>query len=158
MTSGTTCSCCSSAAERRPALRDLAEASGVARWVHLPGARSDLAAVLSAIDVVVSPSPQETFGCRWSRRSRQVVRWSTSARLGSRLSAPLRGVTQVPEDPVRLREAVMVALREPAAPAARSALGRYDVRTVAHQVDEVYAECLQRAGQTRRRTEPARDC
>jgi glycosyltransferase involved in cell wall biosynthesis len=143
--------------EEESALRELAEASGVARWVHLPGARSDLAAVLSAMDVVVSPSPQETFGLSLVEAvaaGRPVVYVSSP---GLEAVAPLQGATQVSEDPVRLREAVMETLREPAALASQSGLGRYDVRTVAQQVDEIYTECLQLVGQARRRTKPARD-
>lgn len=43
-------------------LQELAARLGVAGQVHLLGARSDIPAVLSAADVLVSPSRDETFG------------------------------------------------------------------------------------------------
>jgi glycosyltransferase involved in cell wall biosynthesis len=143
--------------EEEAALRDLAESLGVARWVHLAGARSDLAAVLSAVDVVVSPSPQETFGLSLVEAvaaGRPVVYVSAP---GLEALGPLAAATQVSEDPAMLREAVLAALAGPAPLTAQRDLGRYDVRTVAQQVDGVYRACWQAARRGRRHIEPVRD-
>jgi hypothetical protein len=43
-------------------LRKLAASLCVDAWVRFLGARLDLVLMLSAFDVVASPSPQETFG------------------------------------------------------------------------------------------------
>lgn len=143
--------------EEEARLRDLADSLGVTPWVHLVGARSDLAAVLSAVDVVASPSPQETFGLSLVEAvaaGRPVVYVSAP---GLEAGGPLVGATRVSEDSMRLREAVLEALTNTAPLTAGHDLGRYDVRTVAQQVDGVYRTCWQSARRTRRRTEPARD-
>lgn len=143
--------------EEEAALRDIAGSLGVAPWVHLPGARSDLAAVLSAVDVVVSPSPQETFGLSLVEAiaaGRPVVYVSAP---GLEALGPLAAATRVSEDPTRLREAVLETLRAPAPLTSERDLGRYDVRTVAQQVDGVYRACWQSVRRGRRRIEPARD-
>jgi len=46
----------------RTSLAQQAEALGVTDLVHLTGPRPDVAALLSAMDVLVSPSRDETFG------------------------------------------------------------------------------------------------
>jgi glycosyltransferase involved in cell wall biosynthesis len=43
-------------------LRQLADGAGVADWVIFAGERADIGALLSAMDLFVSPSDEETFG------------------------------------------------------------------------------------------------
>lgn len=140
--------------EEEQRLRELAAASGVTQWVHLPGARSDLAAVLSAVDVVASPSPQETFGL-------SLVEAVTAGRPVVYVSSPgleamgtLDAATRVSSDPEELRAAVLERLRHPSPSPAQLDLGRYDVRTVAQQVDEVYHACRQSARRVGGRSRP----
>jgi glycosyltransferase involved in cell wall biosynthesis len=143
--------------EEEVALRGLASVLGVERWIHLPGSRSDLAAILSAVDVVVSPSPQETFGLSLVEAvaaGRPVVYVSSP---GLEAVGPLTAATQVPDDPARLRAAVLQTLREPAPMTAERGLDRYDVRTVAQQVDGVYRACWQPTRRAGRRSDSARE-
>ncbi len=46
----------------RQRLRQLADAAGLADWVIFAGERADIGALLSAMDLFVSPSDDETFG------------------------------------------------------------------------------------------------
>jgi glycosyltransferase involved in cell wall biosynthesis len=46
----------------RQRLRQLADAAGIADWVLFAGERADIGALLSAMDLFVSPSDDETFG------------------------------------------------------------------------------------------------
>lgn len=143
--------------EEEAALRELAASLGVTAWVHLPGARSDVPAVLAAMDVVVSPSPQETFGLSLVEAvgaGRPVVYVSSP---GLEVLGPIAGATRVEADPGRLRDAVLETLRNPPNLPMQDGVGRYDVRAVARQVDEVYQQCVQSARRTGRRSVPARN-
>ena len=143
--------------EEEGALRDLARSSQVSPWVHLVGARSDLAAVLSAMDVVVSPSPQETFGLALVEAvaaGRPVVYVSSP---GLDALGPIAEATQISEDPEQLRAAVMKRVVEAVPAPAEHGLERYDVRAVARQIDGVYEACWQSAQRERRWKRSARD-
>lgn len=119
-------------------LRDLGASLGVAAWIHLVGSRSDLADTLAVMDVVVSPSPQETFGLALVEAAvagRPVVYVSCP---GLEALSPLEGAAQVPPQEAPLRQAVRDALREPELVPAPAALARYDIRSVAREIDALY--------------------
>jgi glycosyltransferase involved in cell wall biosynthesis len=125
------------AGEEESRLRHLAESLGVGPWVHLPGASPDVLPALAAMDVVASPAPQETFGLAVVEAAAAglpvvYVHCPALEVLGS-----MPGVTRTVGQPQPLRDALLAALASPARPP-RSALGRYDIRTTAQQVDDLY--------------------
>ena len=106
-------------------------------WVHLTGAVSHIETALSAMDVVVSTSPQETFGLALVEAAvagRPVV-YVHSPGLDRVGAVP--GVVKVTPQPSAIRAAVLEALREPRSPAP-SAFAQYDIASVARQVDRIY--------------------
>ena len=122
-------------------LRNLAESLGVAAWIHLVGSRSDLADMLDLMDVVVSPSPQETFGLALVEAAvagKPVVYVSCP---GLEALGPLVGTAQVPPQETSLRQAVVDALRAPQLVPPAAALARYDIQSTAQQVDALYESC-----------------
>ncbi len=139
-------------------LADRAAALGVADCVHLPGPRGDVPALLSAMDVLVSPSRDETFGMAVLEglgAGLPVVYAQCPAldELPSRpdwaveLPAPDRtGGT----DPGELREAVDQALhgRLPGArhPLPQAVTDAYGIERTAGALDTLYAELV--AGRT----------
>jgi glycosyltransferase involved in cell wall biosynthesis len=124
--------------ERR--LRELIARLGIEPWVHLTGAVPDIEKALSAIDVVVSTSPQETFGLA-------LVEAAVAGRPVVYVHSPgldhvgeVSGVVKVSPEPAAIRAAVLKAVREPGRPA-RSAFTQYDIANVARQVDRLYQTC-----------------
>lgn len=114
----------------RAALEALARAEGVADRLHLPGWRTDTAALLAAADMLVCPSRVEPLGNvvleAWSAR-RPVI---AAAAAGPRtLIAPDRDGVLVPlEDPAALAEAIAGVRDDPerAAMLARNGRARYE--------------------------------
>ncbi len=132
--------------EERDALQALAVALGVSDWVRMVGSRADLAPMLAAMDVAVSPSPQETFGLALVEAvvaGRPVVYVSSP---GIEALGPLPGVTKALAREDSLRVQVLAALEGPRVTPPSSALADYDIRSVAAQVDAVYDGLLQRRG------------
>jgi glycosyltransferase involved in cell wall biosynthesis len=122
-------------------LREEIARLGIGPWVHLAGVIPDVEAALSAMDVVVSVSPQETFGLALVEAAvagRPVVYVDSPGldRVGE-----VSGVVKVLPQPSAIRAAVLKAVREPLRPP-RSAFDQYDIRSVARDVDELYQSCL----------------
>lgn len=128
--------------EEEASLRELAASLGVADWVRFLGTRLDVLPLLSALDVVASPSPQETFGLALlealaAGRPIVYVHCPSLTAIG-----PLDGVRRSPGEEAPFREAVLAALRGPSEVAPPEDLNRYDIRTVAARVDDIYDTCL----------------
>jgi glycosyltransferase involved in cell wall biosynthesis len=124
--------------ERR--LREVIARLGIGPWVHLTGVIPDVGAALTAMDVVVSVAPQETFGLALVEAAvagRPVV-YVHSPGLDS--VGDVSGVVKVSSQPSALRAAVLRALEEPGRPP-RSAFAHYDIASVARQVDDLYHTC-----------------
>ena len=114
----------------RGALEALARAEGVSDRLHLPGWRSDTAALLAAADLLVCPSRQEPLGNvvleAWSA-GRPVV--AAAAAGPAELIAPDRDGIVVPlEDAAALAAAIRAVLDDPprAAALARHGRARYE--------------------------------
>jgi glycosyltransferase involved in cell wall biosynthesis len=112
-------------------------------WVRFLGARLDLVPMLSAFDIVASPSPQETFGLALleavaAGRPIVYVHCPSLNAIG-----PLRGVVCVSAEEAPLREAVLAAIREPRETPPSDALERYDIRAVVARIDATHlSQCL----------------
>ncbi len=137
--------------EEEEQLRGLADSLGVSAWVHLPGTREDVPRVLAAMDVMASPSPEETFGLavvEAALAGLPVVYVSAPA---LEALGPLDGVRRVAGNEPALRAAVCALLARPDRCAPRASLERYDIRSVARQVDALYESCLTSARRSRRK-------
>jgi len=114
----------------RAALEALARSQGVADRLHLPGWRTDTAALLAAADLLVCPSRQEPLGNvvleAWSAH-RPVV--AAAAAGPAELIAPDHDGKLVPvENPAALADAIRAILDDPAHAAmlARNGRARYE--------------------------------
>ena len=121
-------------------LREVIARLGIDSWVHLTGAIPEIETALSAVDVVVSTAPQETFGLALVEAAvagRPVVYVHSPGldRVGE-----LSGVVKVTAQASAIRAAVLEAVREPLRPP-RSAFAEYDIASVARQVDGLYETC-----------------
>ncbi len=137
--------------EEEQSLRELARSLGVSDWVHLPGTRQDVPGILAAMDVLASPSADETFGL--SVLEAAVVGLPVVYVSAPALEAlgPLDGVYHVAADDEALSDGLRTALANPGERPPRESLDIYDIRTVARQVDAFYEGCLQSALRSRRR-------
>ena len=110
----------------RPALEALARAEGVAGRLHLPGWRTDTAALLAAADALACPSRHEPLGnvvIEAFSAARPVV--AADADGPRELIAPGRDGLLVPrEDPGALADALGAVLEDPALAARLAAAGR----------------------------------
>ena len=110
----------------RAALSELARREGVADRLHLPGWRSDTAALLAAADLLVCPSRHEPLGNvvieAWSAR-RPVV---AAAADGPRelIADGSDGLLVPMEDPAALANAIVSLLEDPARSMALAEAGR----------------------------------
>jgi glycosyltransferase involved in cell wall biosynthesis len=110
----------------RGALLDLARREGVGDRLHLPGWRTDTAALLATADLLVCPSRQEPLGNvvieAWSAHRPVVAAASDGPR---ELISPERDGLLVPiEDAAALANAIRGVLDDPARAAALAAAGR----------------------------------
>ena len=116
----------------RAALQALARAEGVADRVHLPGWRTDTAALIAGCDVFVCPSRHEPLG------NVVIEAFSAARPVVATLSDGPRALVQdgrtgrlVPiEDPVALAGAIADLLDDPAAAARLAAAGRAEYEAV----------------------------
>jgi glycosyltransferase involved in cell wall biosynthesis len=113
------------------ALNELARREKVSDRLHLPGWRTDTAALLAAADVFVCPSRHEPLGNvvieAWSAR-RPVV--AAAAQGPSELITPNRdGILTPPEDPQALAAAIAAMLDDPARATAVAEAGRLRYET-----------------------------
>jgi glycosyltransferase involved in cell wall biosynthesis len=132
------------AGDDEPRLREVIARLGVDSWVHLTGVIPDIETALSAMDVVVSTAPQETFGLALVEAAvagRPVVYVHSPGldRVGE-----VSGVVKVSPQPSAIRAAVLEAVREPRRPP-WSAFAQYDIASVARQVDGLYEACIHRS-------------
>jgi glycosyltransferase involved in cell wall biosynthesis len=121
-------------------LREVIARLGIDSWVHLTGVIADVSTALSAMDVVVSTSPQETFGLA-------LVEAAVAGRPVLYVHSPgldrvgeVSGVVKVSPQPSAIRAAVLGAVSEPGRPP-RSAFTQYDIASVARRVDKLYQTC-----------------
>jgi len=116
----------------RASLQALARAEGVAERVHLPGWRTDTAALIAGCDVFVCPSRHEPLG------NVVIEAFSAARPVVATLSDGPRALVEdgrtgrlVPiEDPAALAEAIASLLEDPAATAHLAAAGRAEYEAV----------------------------
>jgi glycosyltransferase involved in cell wall biosynthesis len=123
----------------RQRLAQLAHAAGAAYRVIFTGERADVGALLSAIDLLVSPSEDETFGAAVLEAlaaGLPVLYVRCPALDGVRISA----AHQVGGTVEQLRAALVEQGRAGRQPGGRAgtALDRYDITTCSRAVDELY--------------------
>ncbi len=143
--------------EERAALGGLADRLGVAGWVHFVGERLDVPALLSAMDVFVFPSQNETFGLA------AVEALAAGLPLVYRHCPALDecgpiGPKQhrVPAEEPAFRAAIQAAFGRGADRRVPGELRRFDVGRTARRVQEIYRELARRKAGRGRVAEPAR--
>ncbi len=121
-----------------PRLVRLACETGTAGRVIFAGERGDVPRLLSAMDLFVSPSEEETFGLAILEAAAAGLR-VVAADCPALDGASLNGVRRVNTDVTSLHRALLeeIAL-EPTARHARRLPERYDIRAVAAAVDDLY--------------------
>ncbi|MCM3887280.1 glycosyltransferase [Frankia sp. R82] len=151
------------AGAERDALRERCAWLGVTEAVHFLGARSDIPAVLSAFDVLVSPSRDETFGLAVVEavaNGLPVVYGQAPAL--SELTRPPRTATQIPLhlDAPAERAALATAVDNALAAGPRGGEApaelreRYAISNVADTIDILYRRLLIGRSTVRRTTSP----
>jgi len=137
------------AGEDEGRLRDMAAVLHVGAWVRFLGAHINFHPMLSAFDLVASPSPQETFGLALLEAVAARIRVVYVASPALDAIGPMEGVVRVPEEEAALREAILGILREPPEVPPSPALQQFDVRLVAARIDALYQDCLSNKGKAR---------
>lgn len=137
------------AGTEEPTLRDLAASLHIDDHISFLGARADVSRLLAAVDLVVSTSPQETFGLAVleavvAGRPVVYVRAPAVDEIGE-----LTGVIKVSEGVEGVRAGLLKGLKNGDSPPLADILGIYDIRKVASQVDQVYAELLTSKGRSK---------
>lgn len=125
----------------RPALEARLAAERLADRVVLAGERGDVPDLLQGVDLLVSPSPEETFGLAVvEARLASVPVVYVSCPALEELGVPDPGATCVPADPAALRAAVIRHLEHEAArvPPPPELACRYDARAAGARLDRVY--------------------
>ncbi len=124
--------------EERAHLEAVARASGAAPWVTFAGERHDVAAVLSALDLFVASSEQETFGL-------SVLEALTNGVPALYTTCPaLDGIAtdrahQVPGEVAGMREAIAEELASPRPRRGEPAvMAHYGMSAVADRIDGLY--------------------
>lgn len=130
----------------RPRLIRLAQEARIARRMILAGERDDVPRLLSAMDLFVSPSEEETFGLAILEAAAAGLRVVT-ADCPALDEVNLNGVHRVPADVSNLRRALLEeAALDPASRHTRKLPKCYDIRTVAASVDDLYESLLSSRG------------
>lgn len=126
----------------RSRLMRLAQESGISRRVIFAGERDDVPRLLSAMDLFVSPSEEETFGLAILEAAAAGLR-VVAADCPALDGTSLNGVRRLPADVPRLRRALLEERALGHAPhRTRSLPERYGIRTVAAAVDDLYESLL----------------
>lgn len=132
-----------------PRLRDLAASLHIEDHVSFLGARADVGKMLAAVDLVVSTSPQETFGLA-------VLEALVAGRPVVYVRAPavdevgeLAGVIKISEDVESVRAGMLKGLETRSSLPLVAKLDAYDIQKVASQVDHVYTELLKPKGRSK---------
>jgi glycosyltransferase involved in cell wall biosynthesis len=143
----------------RRALEDRASALGLNGRVHFTGYRADIANVLAGLDVVVSPSIQES-ACYTMVEALLMERGVVASDVGGLPDTVQHGETGLlvpPAEPVALASAVTRLLSDPARRREMGRLGRarclrrFDVDTTVAQLDGLYRSVLDELPAVRRR-------
>lgn len=125
----------------RTALEQQCADAGVASWVVFTGERSDVPDLLPAVDLLVSPSPEETFGLAVvEARLAGVPVIYVSCPALDELGAPDVGARCVGRGAQSLRQAVSRSLTAPLhrVPPPAQLSARYDARTASARLDRMY--------------------
>lgn len=130
----------------RQRLRQLADAAGVADRVTFAGERADIGALLSAMDLFVSPSDDETFGVAVleALAAGLPVLYVQCPALDG---LPRTGARQVGGTVTELRQAILEHFRAEPRPRAGAAtrLDRYAIPACSRAVDTLYERLTLRA-------------
>jgi glycosyltransferase involved in cell wall biosynthesis len=124
--------------EERAHLEDVAATTGAAEYVTFAGERHDVAGVLSALDLFIASSEQETFGLSVLEALTNGVRalYTTCPALDGVATDRAR---QVPGDTVAMREAIAEEISAPAPRRSEPAvLAHYGMAAVADRIDGLY--------------------
>jgi glycosyltransferase involved in cell wall biosynthesis len=125
----------------RQRLRQLAHAAGVADWVIFAGERADIGALLSAMDLLVSPSDDETFGVAVleALAAGLPVLYVQCPALDGLLGTRARQVVGTVDE---LRQAVLEQFRAGRRPrtGAATQLDRYAISACSRAVDTLYEQ------------------
>ncbi len=130
----------------KPRLERLARESGIAGRVVFAGERNDVPYMLSAMDLFVSPSEEETFGLAILEAAAAGLR-VVAADCPALDELNLNGVRRVSADVANLRQALLEEKALGRTPRyARKLPERYDIRSVAAAVDNLYESLLLASG------------
>ena len=125
---------------------------GIARNVHFTGHRSDVACVLAGLDVVVSPSLEES-ACGAMIEALLMQRSVVASNVGGLPDTVQHGVSGLlvpPRDPAALADAIAELIADPLRRAEMGRQGRdhclrrFDIKLTAAQVQALYLEALDR--------------
>lgn len=126
----------------KPRLVRLARELGIAGRVIFAGERDDVPRLLSAMDLFVSSSEEETFGLAILEAATSGLR-VVAAECPALDGLSLNGVLRVPADVPSLRRVLLEeATAGPTTHRARKLPERYDIRTVVAAIDELYESLL----------------
>jgi glycosyltransferase involved in cell wall biosynthesis len=145
--------------EYRRRLEASGEMLGVSQNLHFTGHRTDIPAVLAAMDVVVSPSMEES-ACYAMVEALLMRRGVVASNVGGLPDTVQHGETGLlvpPGDPVALATAVTDLLADPAwrlemgSRGRERCLRRFDLRTTVAEVEAIYMRGLRDLTRMRRR-------
>jgi glycosyltransferase involved in cell wall biosynthesis len=130
----------------RPRLIRLAQEAGIARRMVLAGERDDVPSLLSAMDLFISPSEEETFGLAILEAAAAGLR-VVAADCPALDEVNLSGVRRVTTDVPNLRRALLEeGFLDLASRSARKLPERYDIRIVTAALDDLYESLLSSRG------------
>jgi glycosyltransferase involved in cell wall biosynthesis len=153
------------AAGYRRSLEGRAAQLGITSNVHFTGHRSDVARVLAGLDVVVSPSLEES-ACGAMVEALLMRRSVVASNVGGLPDTVLHGVSGLlvpPRDPAALAEAVAELIADPARRADMGRLGRdhclhrFDSKVTVAHVQALYLAALDRKNDGKSQLRPARN-